>query len=87
MKEINALELRKRFGEVLDEVRYRKEPYIIKKNGRPVGVLVDIEVYRASLEHLKEEAFLEEYSDERVKEFLEEDKMDRALVARVKKTL
>ena len=87
MKEINALELRKKFGEIMDEVRYRKEPYVIKKNGRPVIVLVDIEVYRASQENLREEAFIEEYSDERIKEFLAEDKLDRATRQAIRKSL
>ena len=27
-KEITALELRKHFGAIIEEVRYRKEPYI-----------------------------------------------------------
>lgn len=87
MKEINALDLRKKFGEVLDEVRYHKEPYIIKKNGRQVVVLLDIDAYRASQEQFKEEAFIEEYSEERIKEFLKEDKIERPIADRVKKTL
>ena len=75
MKEISALDLRKRFGEVLDEVRYRKEPWIIKKNGRAVVVMIDIEVFNAAQENLKEEAFIEEYTNERIKEFLAEDQL------------
>ncbi len=86
MKEINALELRKKFGEVIDEVRYRKEPYIIKKNGRRVVVLMDFDFYKTSQENLKEEAFIEEYTEERIKEFLEEDKMVRSMHERVQKT-
>lgn len=74
MKEISALDLRKRFGQVMDEVRYRKEPWIVKKNGRAVMVLMDVEVYRAAQENLREEAFIEEYTDERIKAFLDEDK-------------
>ena len=87
MKEISSLDLRRKFGEILDEVRYRKEPYIIKKNGRQIVVLMDIEVYRASQEHFKEEAFIEAYSDERIREFLNEDKIDPSLYEQVKKTL
>lgn len=75
-KEISALDLRKHFGEIIEEVRYRKEPYIVKRNGRPMVVLVDVEAYQASKQRLDEEAFIEEYTDERVKEFLREDKMD-----------
>lgn len=77
MKEINALDVRRKFGEIMDEVRYRKEPLIVKKNGRAVMVLIDIEAYRASQEHLRDEAFIEAYTDERIKEFLVEDKLDR----------
>ena len=87
MKEISALDLRKKFGEVIDEVRYRKEPWIVKKNGRPVIVLLDIEVFRASQENLREESFIEEYTEERIKEFLTEDKMDKASFQAVQKTL
>ena len=87
MKEINALDLRKRFGAILDEVRYRKEPYIIKKNGREVVVLLDIDVYRASQERFKEEAFIEEYTKERIDEFLNENKVKRTVYDQVKKSL
>lgn len=87
MKEINALDLRKRFGEIMDEVRYRKEPCVIKKNGRPVIVLLDIEMYRASQEHFQDEAFIEEYSEERIKEFLSEDKLDQTTARTVQKSL
>lgn len=87
MKEISSLDLRRKFGEVLDDVRYRKEPYIIKKNGRQVVVMVDIDVYRALQESLKEEAFIEEYSEDRLREFLDEDKVEPSLAAKVKKTL
>lgn len=75
-KEITALELRKRFGEVMEDVRYRKEPYIVKRNGRPMIVLVDIEAFQAAEAKRREESFIEEYTDERIKEFLLNDKLD-----------
>lgn len=87
MKEIGALDFRKKFGEILDEVRYRKEPYIIKKNGRQIVVILDIDLYRASQERLQEEVYIEEYSDQRIQEFLNEDKIDAPFDKRVKKTL
>ena len=74
-KEINALDLRKRFGEIMDEVRYRKEPYIVKRNGRAVMVLLDIEAYEASRSNIQDETFIEEYSNERITDFLAEDKL------------
>ena len=85
MKEINALDLRRRFGEVMDEVRYRKEPYVIKKNGRAVLVLIDFGAFQAAQGNLRDEAFIEEYTDERIKEFLDEDRIDAASAAAVRK--
>ena len=76
-KEVTALDLRKHFGEVLDDVRYRKEPYVVTRNGRPIIALIDIEAYRAVETQHKEEAFIEEYSNERVAEFLRADTLDR----------
>jgi len=87
VKEITALELRKRFGRVMDEVRYRKEPYIVKRNGRPVMVLLDIEAYQATEARCREEAFIEEYTAERVAEFLKEDRLDRLTRKQVRKLL
>ena len=87
MKEISALDLRKKFGEVMDEVRYKKEPCVITKNGRPMIVMVDIEAFRSTQENFKEEAFIEEYSDERIKEFLSEDSLDRSTAEALQKKL
>lgn len=86
-KEITALDLRRRFGEIMDEVRYRKEPYIVKKNGRPMIVLLDIEAFQASKEERQQDAFIEEYSRERIDEFLSEDKLDQATRKRVRRWL
>ncbi len=75
-KEITALSLRQRFGEVMDEVRYRKEPYIVTRNGRPLIVLLDVEAFHALEEKQQEEAFIEEYTDEQLAELLKEDRID-----------
>jgi len=86
-KEITALDLRKRFGEVMDEVRYRKEPYVVTRNGRPLIVLLDVEAFRALEAKQQEEAFIEEYTDERIAEFLEEDRLDAQTARSVRKLL
>ena len=75
-KEISALELRNRFGEIMEEVRYRREPYIVKRNGRPMMVLLDIESYEKVQAQFQDEAFIEEYTEERIQEFLKEDQLD-----------
>ena len=84
-KEITALEFRKRFGEIIEEVRYRREPRIIKRNGRPMVVLIDLEAYQASEARQREDAFIEIYTDERVAELLKEDAVDRNTREQVKK--
>jgi len=84
---ISALDIRKRFGEVMDRVRYRKEPLIITKNGRPVIVMMDIELYKASQDNLKDEAFIEEYTEDRIREFSAEDALDRDTAAKLRKDL
>ena len=86
-KEITALTLRQRFGEVMDEVRYRKEPYIVTRNGRPLIVLLDVDAFRALEQKQQEEAFIEEYTDERVAEFLKEDRLDAKTARSARKLL
>lgn len=86
-REISALELRKRFGEIIEDVRYRKEPYIVKRNGRPMVVIVDIEAYQAVQQQMGEEAFVESYTAERVREFMKEDVLDEAAARQVRKAL
>lgn len=85
-EQVSALDLRKRFGEVMDRVRYRKEPLIVTKNGRPVIVMMDIELYKASQENLKDAAFVEEYSGARVREFTAEDALDKTTASALQKT-
>lgn len=86
-KEISALELRKHFGEIMDEVRYRKEPFIVSRNGRPVLVLLDIDAYRSSLQKEKDSVFIEDYTQERISEFLKEDEVDASSRTRFKQSL
>jgi len=86
-REITALALRQRFGEVMDEVRYRREPCIVTRNGRPLIVLLDVEAYRALEQQRREEAFIEEYTDERVAEFLKEDRVDAQTARAARKLL
>lgn len=86
-KEISALELRNRFGEIMEEVRYRREPYIVKRNGRPIIVLVDIESYEKAQAQLQDEVFIEEYTEERIREFLKEDRLDSRTLKQARKLL
>ena len=86
-KEITALALRQRFGEIMDQVRYRKQPYVVTRNGRPLIVLVDVEAWQALEEKRKEDAFIEQYSDERIEQFLKEDRVDSKTEKGIRKLL
>lgn len=86
-RHVSAYKARTRFGEILDTVRYRKEPVVVEKNGKPVAVLVDLGAYR-TLEALREEEkFIEDYTDERLKGFLAADRLPRSEYTRAKKRL
>ncbi|ACV57981.1 type II toxin-antitoxin system Phd/YefM family antitoxin [Alicyclobacillus acidocaldarius] len=43
VREVSAMEMRKRFGDLLNEVHDRHNAIVITKAGKPVGALVDIE--------------------------------------------
>lgn len=41
-KELTALKIRKSLGEILEEVYYRGEEYIIKRGKKPMAVLISV---------------------------------------------
>jgi prevent-host-death family protein len=41
-KELTALKIRKSLGEILEEVYYRGEEYIIKRGNKPMAVLIPV---------------------------------------------
>jgi prevent-host-death family protein len=41
-KELTALKIRKSLGEILEEVYYRGEEYIIKRGKKPMAVLIPV---------------------------------------------
>lgn len=86
-KRVSAYEARTRFGEILDLVRYRREPVVIEKNGRPAAVIVDLEAYQALVSLREEERFIEDYTDERLKGFLAADRMPRSELARIRRRI
>ena len=86
-RRVSAFEARTKFGEILDAVRYRKEPCVVEKNGRPAAVIVDLEAYQALESLRQEERYIEEYTEQRVKEFLKEDKVSQAQARKVGKFL
>ncbi|MCE3230355.1 MAG: prevent-host-death family protein [Alphaproteobacteria bacterium] len=45
IREITAMEARKNFRELLNEVKYRYDSILIKKAGRPMATLIDVDLF------------------------------------------
>jgi len=43
--EVSAVKFRQNLGEMLNQVQYRKDSIVIKKDGEPVAALVDVELF------------------------------------------
>lgn len=71
-KFIEAYQARTQLGNLLNEVNYGKRSFIIRRAKKPMAAVIPIEIYQSLLETPEKE--IEIYSDERLKEFIEEDK-------------
>ncbi len=45
IREAPAMTVRKNFGELLNEVQYRRDSVLITRSGKPVAALVDVELF------------------------------------------
>jgi prevent-host-death family protein len=45
IKEVTAVNFRQNLGEMLNQVQYRSDNIVINKDGKPVAVLVDAELF------------------------------------------
>lgn len=45
IRETTAMAVRQKFGELLNEVQYRRDRVIITKAGKPVAALIDIALF------------------------------------------
>lgn len=45
LKKATAMDVRKNFGEILNEIQYRHDTVVITKAGKPVAALVDIDLF------------------------------------------
>jgi len=83
VKAINMLELRRKIGEVLDETYYKKDRFLVKRNRKTIAAIIPLEDYFTFIESKD----VEEYTSERIKEFLEADKVDFKTAQKVEKIL
>lgn len=44
-KTVNALKARRNLGQILEEVFYKGDQYIVERAGRPMAVVVPVELY------------------------------------------
>ena len=54
IRENTAMDVRKKFGELLNEVQYRRDRVLITKAGKPVAALIDMALFE-KLRKLDEE--------------------------------
>lgn len=45
IKEVTAVNFRQNLGEMLNQVQYRNDSIVIKKDGKPVAALVDADMF------------------------------------------
>ncbi len=43
---VSATQAKNKFGDLLHQVCYEKNPVLIEKNGRPMAVILDIDLYQ-----------------------------------------
>ncbi len=67
IREITAMEARRSFGELLNEVRYGKNSILIKRAGKPIAAIIDINLF----EKINRDVPKEDVSNE-TKEVLED---------------
>ena len=57
-KEVSAMELRQKFGELLDGVYYKGDRLIVKRANKPMAAVIPIETYQQFLSQ-REKAFVQ----------------------------
>ncbi len=45
INEVNAVTFRQNFGDMLNQVQYRHDSILIKKDGKPVAALIDVPLF------------------------------------------
>lgn len=73
IKTISAYKARVNFGQLIDEVRYNKVPYVVEKNGRPAVAIIDM----ADFEKFQKKVFWPTrlYTKKEIQDFIKEDQI------------
>ena len=57
-KTVGAYEARRKFGQIIEEAFYKKDSFVVERSGRPMAVIVPIDVYRRWQRLARERVFL-----------------------------
>ena len=77
------LDLRKRPGQVLDETYYKKYRFVVRRNQKPMAVIVPVEDF----ERYFEDEDIRIYTEAEIKDFIKRDKLTPQQSLKVKKLL
>ena len=77
------LDLRKRPGQVLDETYYKKYRFVVRRNQKPMAVIVTVEDF----ERYFEDEDIRIYTEAEIKDFIKRDKLTPQQSLKVKKLL
>lgn len=72
-KTISAYKARVNFGQLIDEVRYNKVPYVVEKNGRPAVAIIDMSDFEKFQKKVVWPTRL--YTKKEIQDFLKEDQI------------
>ena len=80
---ISMLDFRRSPGETINEVFYNKKKIILERGKKQMAVVVPIGLYQK----LFQDEDVEMYTNERINEFVKEDKITEKLSIKIKKLL
>jgi len=80
---ISMLDFRRSPGEAINEVFYNKKKIILERGKKQMAVVVPIGLYQK----LFQDEDVEMYTNERINEFVKEDKITQKLSIKIKKLL
>ncbi|TSC92921.1 MAG: hypothetical protein CEN91_335 [Candidatus Berkelbacteria bacterium Licking1014_85] len=72
---ISAYRARTNFGDLLNQVNYGKKTILIKRANKDMAIILPIEIYEALTK--VDDKDIEIYSDKRIKEFMDNDKLPK----------
>jgi len=83
---VNMLDFRRNIGRIVDRVYYQKQKYLIRRKDQVMAALIPIEDYNLYLKDADADK-IEDYTQERIKEFRKNDQLSPRLKKKLKQIL